>query len=217
VNPTARTLEEFATCGGVSAIFSAGSTGAGHHWQLFGQDGSQLARTARVHNGGKIAQLWWKAVTLTGMDANNDIHVELIGADGSALARASASYMKETVTLSDPTGRHLGHTKRDKKVVTVYGADDVALAEFTCEGDDPWPVRRPSGEDIGEVLAGEPGPSLSAPLWQWALDTQWALNTTAYRQAMHLGLRRVNRYSFTPTRPVVPMLALLPLLCGLSY
>jgi hypothetical protein len=150
----------------VSAIFSAGSTGAGHHWQLFGQDGSQLARTARVHNGGKIAQLWWKAVTFTGMDAKNDIHVELIGADGNPLARASSSYMKETVTVSDPTGRLLGHTKRDKKVVTVYGTDDVALAQFTCEGEDPWPVRMPSGDDIGEVLAGEPGPSLSAPLWQ---------------------------------------------------
>jgi hypothetical protein len=161
--------------------------------------------------------MWWKAVTYTGMDAKNDIHVELIGADDTALARASSSYMKETVTVSDPTGRLVGHTKRDKKVVTVYGPDEVALAEFTCDGKAPWPVRGPSADDIGEVLAGQPGPSLSAPLWQWALDTQWALNTTTYRQAMHLGLRRVTRYSFTPTRPVVPILALLPLLCGLSY
>ena len=213
----ARTLEEIATCGGVSAVFSAGSTGGGHHWKLFGQNGSQLAHTARVHNGGKIAQLWWKAVTFTGMDAKNDIHVELIGAEGTALARASSSYMKESVTVSDPTGRPLGHTKRHKKDVTVYGPDDVPIAEFSCDGTDPWPVRRPSGDDIGEVLAGEPGPSLSAPLWQWALDTQWAVNTTTYRQAMHLGLRRVNRYSFTPTSPVAPILALLPLLCGLSY
>jgi hypothetical protein len=217
VSPTARTLEEFATCGGVTAVFNAGSTGGGHHWRLFGQDGSQLARTERVHNGGKVAQLWWRAVTLTGMDAKNDIHVELIGADGRALARASSSYMKESVTVSDPAGRPMGHTKRNKKVVTVYGPDEVALAAFTYDGADPWPVRRPSGDGIGEVLAGEPGPSLSAPLWQWALDTQWALNTTTYRQAMHLGLKRVNRYSFTPTVPVVPILALLPLLCGLSY
>jgi hypothetical protein len=217
VSPTARTLEEIATCGGVCAVFSAGSTGDGHHWKLFGQDGSPLAHTARVHNGGKIAQLWWKAVTFTGMDAKNDIHGELIGADGNALARVSSSYMKESVTVSDTTGRPLGRTKRHKKDVTVYGPDDLVLAEFTCDGKDPWPVRRPSGDEIGEVLAGEPGPSLSAPLWQWALDTQWALNTTTYRQAMHLGLRRVNRYSFTPTSPVTPILALLPLLCGLSY
>lgn len=217
MTPTARTLEDFAACGDVSAVFSAGATGGDHHWKLFGQNGSQLAHTVRVHNGGKFAQLWWKAVTLTGMDAKNDIHVELIGAEGRPLARASSSYMKETVTVSDPTGRPLGHTKRDKKVVTVYGPDGIALGQFDYDGDGPWPVRTPSGDALGEVLAGEPGPSMSAPLWQWALDTQLALNTTTYRQAMHLGLRRVNRYSFTPTRPVLPIVALLPLLCGLSY
>jgi len=217
LSSTGRALEDFSTCGGVLAVFNAGSTGQGHHWRLFAQDGSQLAHTVRVHNGGKLAQLWWRAVTLTGMDAKNDIHVELIGAEGTPLARASSSYMKESVTISDPAGRRLGRTKRNKNVVTVFGSYDVALAEFDYDGESPWPVRRPSGGDIGELLAGEPGPSLSAPLWQWALDTQLALNTTTYRQAMHLGLRRVNRYSFTPTTPVPPILALLPLLCGLSY
>jgi hypothetical protein len=217
VFPTARSLDDFATRGGVTAVFNAGGTGQGHHWQLFGQDGSELAHTARVHNGGKLAQVWWKVVTLTGMDANNDIHVELLGAEGSALARASSSYMKGTVTVADPAGRHIVSTKRDKKVVTVYGAGDVAVAEFTCEGDDPWPVRSPAGDVLGEVLAGEPGPSLSAPLWQWMVDTQWALSTATYNNAMHLGLRRVKRYSFAPAGRVPPVLALLPLLCGLSY
>jgi hypothetical protein len=51
--------------------------------------------TTGAHRAGaqraKIAQLWWKAVTFTRMDAKNDIHVELIGADGSAMARASSS------------------------------------------------------------------------------------------------------------------------------
>jgi hypothetical protein len=216
VFPTARTLDDFAACGGVTAVFNAGSTGLGHHWQLFGQDGSQLARTERVHSGGKVAQLWWKVVTLTGMDVNNDIHVELIGAESIPLARASSSYTRETVTVSDPTGQPLGRTKRAKKVVTVYGPDDVELAEFTCDGDGPWPVRSPAGDILGEVLAGEPGPSLSPDLWQW-VDPQWALNTATYNRAMHMGLRRVKQYSFAPAGRVPPVLTLLPLLCGLSY
>ena len=122
---TARTLDDFAACGGVTAVFNTGTTALGHHWQLFGQNGSELARTERVHSGGKVARVWWKAVTLTGMDVNNDIHVELVGADGAALARASSTYTDPTVTLSDPTGRSWGHTKRNDKAVTVYGPPGI--------------------------------------------------------------------------------------------
>lgn len=216
MSATARTLDDFAACGGVTAVFNAGSTALGHHWKLFGQNGSELAHTDRVHSGGKVARVWWKAVTLTGMDVNNDIHVELVGADGTALARASSTYTEPTVTVSDATGRPWGRTRRNDKVVTVYGPDDDALSEFTCDGDSPWPVRSPAGDVLGEVLAGVPGPSLSPDLWMW-LDPQGALNDQAYNQTMHLGLRRVMQYSFAPARRVQPVLALLPLLCGLSY
>ena len=217
MNATARTLDDFAACGGVTAVFNAGSTALGHHWQLFGQNGSELARTERVHSGGKVAQVWWKAVTLTGMDVNNDIHVELVGADGTALARATSTYNQPAVTVSDPTGRSWGHTKRDDKIVTVFGPDDVALAQFTYDsGDSPWQVRSPAGDVLGEVLAGVPGPSLSPDLWMW-LDPQGTLNDQAYNQTMHMGLRRVKQYSFAPAYRVPPILALLPLLCGLSY
>lgn len=216
MSATARTLDDFSACGGVTAVFNPGSTALGHHWQLFGQNGSELARTERVHSGGKVAQVWWKAVTLTGMDVNNDIHVELVGADGTALARASSTYTDPTVTVSDATGRSWGHTIRNDKVVSVYGPDDSPVAEFTYDGDSPWPVRSPAGDVLGEVLAGVPGPSLSPDLWMW-LDPQGAMNDQAFNQTMHLGLRRVMQYSFAPTRRVSPILALLPLLCGLSY
>jgi hypothetical protein len=213
---TARTLDDFADCGGLTAVFNAGTTALGHHWRLVGQDGSELARTIRTHTGGKVARAWWKAVTLTGMDVNNDIHVELVGADGTTLARASSTYNQPTVTLSDPTGRSWGLIKRDDNVVTIYGPNNAALAEFTCDGDSPWPVRGPSGDVLGEVLAGFPGPSLSPDLWMW-MDPQGALNDQAYSQTMHLGLRRVKQYSFAPTGRVRPILALLPLFCGLIY
>lgn len=214
---TARSLDELATHGAITAVFNAGTTGGGHHWQLLAQDGSLLAHTERVHNGGAIRQAFWQFITATGLDANNDIHVDVIGAGGSRLARASSSYMKEAVTVTAADGRQIVGTKRDKKVVTVFGASDAVVAEFSCDDDGPWPVRSPAGAVLGEVLAGDPGPSLNAPLWQWLVDTQWALNTTTYRRAMHLGLKRVNRYAFAPTGGVDPALALLPLLCGLSY
>lgn len=214
--PTARSLDDIAASGGVTAVFNAGTTALGHHWRLFGQDGSELARTVRTHNGGKVARAWWKAVTLTGMDVNNDINVELVGADGTALARATSTYNQPTVTLFDPTGRRWGLIKRDDNVVTVYGPDAAALAEFTYAGDGPWPVCGPGGEMLGEVLAGVPGPSLSPELWMW-VDPQGALNDQAYSQTMHLGLRRVKQYAFAPTGRVQPILALLPLFCGLIY
>jgi len=217
VSPTARSLGELANGGAITAVFNAGTTGGGHHWQLLAQDGCELARSERVHNGGAVRQAFWQFITATGLDANNDIHVDVIGADDHRLARATASYMKEAVTVTDPDGRQIVSTKRDKKVVTVYGTGDAAIAEFNYDGDGPWPVRSPAGEVLGELLAGDPGPSLNAPLWQWLVDTQWALNTTTYRRAMHLGLRRVNRYAFAPAGRLDPALALLPLLCGLSY
>ncbi len=217
VSGTARTLDDFTTCGGVTAVFNAGDTGLGHHWRLFGRDGSPLAHTKRYHHGGKVAQVWWKFVSLTGLDANNDIHVELIGADGLVLARASSSYIQEAVTVTDPAGNQIVRTQRTKEVVSVYTTGDGPVAKFPCAGEDPWPVRSPAGDVLGEVLAGEPGPAQSAPLWQWVIDPRWALNSSAYTNAMHLGLKRVSQYSFVPTGRVDAGLALLPLLCGLSY
>ena len=217
MSPTARTLEEIATCGGVSAVLSAGSTGGGHHWKLVRPEwiptGAHRAGTQRRQDCAAVVE--GRHLHRNGRQERHPCRADRRG--GHCTGPREFQLHERSVTVSDPTGRPLGNTKRHKKDVTVYGPDDVPLAEFSCDGKDPWPVRRPSGDDIGEVLAGEPGPSLSAPLWQWALETQWALNTTTYRQAMHLGLRRVNRYSFTPTSPVVPILALLPLLCGLSY
>jgi hypothetical protein len=214
---TARSLDDLANGGGITATFHAGPTALGHHWKLCAQDGSTLARTVRVHNGGKAAQRFWKLVTATGFDVNNDIHLEVIGADDQALARASSSYTKETVTVVDPGGGRVARSTRDKKAFSVDGQDDDEVATLMCEGDGPWQVRGPSGDVLGEVLAGEPGPSLSPALWHW-VDPQWALNTATYARGMHLGLRRVKRYSFAPTASEQPpAVALLPLLCALTY
>lgn len=218
-SPLAESLDDLARSGGGTAVFHAGATALSHHWQLFDRTGSALARTARVHNGGKAAQVFWKFLTTTGLDANNDIHVELLGAGDRLLARASSSYSSETVAITDPAGRQVARSKRNKQTFTVYGSDDTALIELTCDGDGPWPVRDSAGTVVGELLAGEPGPSLSPAMWQW-IDPQFALNTATYARTMHLGLRRVTRYSLAPTDASAPdaaALAVLPILAGLTY
>jgi hypothetical protein len=219
VLPTARSLDDISRGGGITATFHPGSTALGHHWQLAAQDDTLLAHTARVHSGGKPAQMIWKFLSVTGLDANNDIHVELIGADNVPLVRASSSYSKETVTVLDPAGLPVARSKREKKKLSIYGADDAPVAELNCEGDGPWPVQSPAGEVLGELLAGEPGPSLSPELWHW-VDPQWALNTATYARTMHLGLRRVKRYSLAPNssgQALPAAVTLLPLLAGLTY
>jgi hypothetical protein len=218
VNPTGTSLDDLANGGGITAVFHAGGTALGHHWKLYAQNGAHLASTVRVHSGGAAAQTFWKFLTLTGLDANNDIHVELRGADDCVLVRLSSIYDKPAVvTVSDPDGTQLAKTTRDKSAFALTGPAEQPLTELTCDGDGPWPVRNPAGEVIGELLAGQPGPALSPALWQW-VDPQWALNTATYARTMHLGLRRVQQYAFAPTaRTETPVVALLPLLCGLTY
>jgi hypothetical protein len=218
MDPTATSFDELADGGGITAVFHAGGTALGHHWKLYAQNGHLLARTVRVHSGGAAAQRFWKFLTLTGLDANNDIHVELRGADDRVLVRLSSIYDKPAiVTVANPDGAQLAKSTRDRSTFTLTGPAEQPLAVLTCDGDSPWPVRDSAGATVGEVLAGEPGPSLSPALWQW-VDPQWALNTATYARTMHLGLRRVQRYSFAPAGASrSPMLTLLPLLCGLTY
>lgn len=216
--PLARSLDEFAGAGGVTAAFSAGGTGLGHHWQLFSPSGELLARTARVHSGGKAAQVFWKFLSVTALDAGNDIHVELRGADDAVLARASSINDKPgIVTVSDPSGEQVVRSSRKKDSLRVYGHDDQMLAEIACDGDGPWQVQEVEGNVVGDLIAGEPGLSTSQGLTQWVLAPQLALSSAAYAKGQHLGLRRVAQYSFAPTPSAPSALALLPLLCGLTY
>ena len=212
----ARSLDD--VNGATTVVFHPGATPAGHFWEVRCQTGDPLARSTRIHRGGKFAQVFWKWWTVTGMGVGDDIHIELLGVDDVVLGCITSLNDKPAVvTVTDPAGTRVARSQRRRDVLTVYGSDDAPLAELTCEGDGPWPVRDTAGTELGELLAGEPGPSTALSKWVW-VDPQYALNTATYARSMHLGLRRVKRYSYLPTtRPQPSTLGLLPLLCGLTY
>ena len=220
LEPVAESLKDIAVGSGLTAVFRAGTTALGHRWELCGADGSLLARTARVHRGGNVAQKLWKLVTLIGMDAGNDIYLELRGAREEVLARISSINDKPApVTISDPGGRIIVKSVRQQQDMTLYGPEDGVLARLAGEGDGPWLVRDSSGVELGQLVGGEPGPSTTPQLTELLLSPQAALNSAAYNNSQHLGLRRVTQYSFvaaTQDAATVPML-LLPLLAGLTY
>jgi hypothetical protein len=216
---TAFTLDHFASGGGTTAVFRAGLTAQSHQWDIKAQSGSLLAHTARYHRGGKFAQAFWKFWNVIGMGAGDDIHVEVVGAEGVQLARATTGNWPAVVTVTDAAGRQVVRSKRKKDTFTVYDRDDQPIAVLQRDGDGPWPLRSEAGDVLGEVLAGKPGPK-SPALWEWAAWPDVALDSAAYNKNMHLGLRRVVQYSFTPAAHAGPnavALALLPLLCGLTY
>lgn len=228
--PVATSLAALGLRGGSTALFVAGVTAGKHHWELRAATGELLAVTARVHNGGRVAQAYWKLVTLTGMEAGSDIHVELRGADDRVLARITAANdAPATVTITDENGVRIAHSVREKTLllrvkepdaIAVHGSGDDVVARIDIDGDGPWTVHNGSGAALGELLAGAPGPSL-APHWSLWIEPRWALSVAAYNNSQQLGIRRVTQYTFNPAAgspaPASVALALLPLITGLTY
>lgn len=226
--PLARSLQDLTRYREVAAFFRAGMSGNEHHWELRSPFGELLALTHRVHSGGKVAQMWWKLVSATGMDAGNDIHLELRGADSRVLATISSTNdAPAVVTVTDDSGRPVARSAREKTALlrtkhpdrlTVHDADDRLVAQIECEDDSPWQLQDEAGGIFGELLAGPPGPS-RIPRWYTWIDPKWALSEASYHHGQHLGLRRVTQYSCALSSDAPPTLAhtLLPLIAGLSY
>ncbi len=189
-----------------------------------------LAVTARVHTGGRTARTFWKLVTLTGMDAGNDIHVELRGAHGRVLARiTSTNDAPATVTVRDAQGALVATSVREKTMLlkvkhpdgfTVVDAGDQVLARVDFETEPPWQVLDGAGALVAELFAGEPGPTLS-PRWSDWIDPKWALSVAAYASGQHLGMAGAQRYTAVahgePCGSNAVVRALLPLIAGLGY
>lgn len=228
--PLAQSLSDITRRSGIAALFSAGLTGDGHHWELRSAAGELLAVTARVHKGGRGAQAFRKVLSLTGLDAGNDIHAELRGAQGRVLARiSSTNAAPANVTVLDDAGALVAKSIRDKTLLlkvkhpdkfVVVDAEDQVTCSVDCESDPPWQVLDGDGALIGELLAGKPGPTLS-PTWTDWLDPKWGLSVATYAHGQHLGIADSQQYTAVahggPSDRQSTVLALLPLLAGLSY
>jgi len=216
-------LEELGAARAIVAVFHAGQTALGHRWSVADAAGNELIRTRRTHHGGLVKRALWKSVTLTGLDSGNDLYVDLLDSSDAVVARASSLNQKPpTVTVADPRNRPFGRLRRDgAQLVLESGDSPSTVASITADGDGPWPVTGPGGERYGELLAGDPGPSTS-PSWLELLGVEPMSRSSDFARTMHLGIRRVLRYTLLrsesdapPPAPVI--VALLPLLAGLSY
>lgn len=227
--PLAESLSDIAARGNIAALFRPGATGDGHHWELRSATGELLALTARVHKGGQGARVFRKFLSVTGLDAGNDIHAELRGARGRTLARiSSTNAAPAVVTVHDDAGSLVAKSIREKTMLlkvkhpdhfVVVDADDRVVCKVDCESDPPWPVLDDAGTLVGELLAGEPGPTLS-PHWSDWIDPKWGLSVATYAQGQHLGIARSQQYTTVAhgdRSDRRPILALLPLMAGLSY
>jgi hypothetical protein len=66
--------------------------------------------------------------------------------------------------------------------LVVHDADDRVCAQIECEDDGPWQIRDDADMILGELVAGEPGPSL-APRWYIWVDPKWAMSDATDAQA----------------------------------
>lgn len=224
--PLAQSLADITSQRGIAAVFRAGLTGGDHHWELRSAAGDLLAITARQHRGGRGARAFGKFLSLTGLDAGNDIHVELRGASERVLARiSSTNAAPATVSVLDDAGSLVAKSVRDKTLLlkvkhpdafVVVDGDDRVAARVDCEGDPPWRVLDGSGASVGELFAGEPGPTLS-PQWSDWIDPKWGLSVATYARGQHLGIASCQQYTVVVNDGTSAVPALLPLIAGLSY
>lgn len=228
--PLAESLNDIARQGNIAALFRPGATGDSHKWELRSATGELLAITARVHKGGQGARAFRKFLSVTGLDAGNDIHAELRGAQDRTLARISSTNAAPAVlTILDDSGSLVTKSIREKTMLLkvkhpdrflVVDADDRVVCSVDCESAPPWPVLDDAGALIGELLAGEPGPTLP-PHWSDWIDPKWGLSVATYAQGQHLGIARSRQYTVIAhggSSDRLPIfLALLPLMAGLSY
>ena len=162
------------------------------------------------------------------MDAGNDIHVELRGAGERVLARiSSTNAAPATVTVLDDAGWLVAKSARDKtlllKIKHSSSLSTPTIASppaWIARTIPPWQVLDGSGAFIGELFAGEPGPTLS-PHWSDWIDPKWGLSVATYAHGQHLGIARSQQYTAVsqggPSNRQSTVVALLPLIAGLSY
>ena len=151
------------------------------------------------------------------MDSGNDIHCELLGRDGAVARLSSANAKPAVVTVTDANGLAIGRSVHEGDRLALDDGSGRALADVVLHEDGAWIVRDGAGADLGELLAGDPGPSTAMSVFE--MLTNYAPNMSSdFARTMHLGVRRVMRYALGRSdASAPPVVGLLPLLAGLSY
>ena len=210
----------------VTANFKAGSTPLGHHWELVDGDGEPIGRTDREYGGGALKRGLWRAVTVTGMDADNDIRATVLDAGGTAVAHLFSRNEKDLrVEVSTPDDAPLAVVHRDRETGFSYEAGGRVVATLPVPDPKatPWALLDADGRRIGRVdrVAAErvAGPSL--------LDYAVGLNTITdnasdFQRTMHLGFAFSKTYSIAlaelpSSEPLRTLAVLTPVILGYAY
>jgi hypothetical protein len=210
----------------LTADFKAGTTALGHHWELLDADGQTVGRTEREYGGSALKRGLWRAVTVTGMDADNDIRARVLDAGGTEIAHLLSRNAKDLrVELTRPDGTPLAVVHRDRDQVFRYEADGRVVATLPVPDPKvtPWELLDADGRRLGVVdrVKAErvAGPSL--------LDYAIGLNTVTdnasdFQRTMHLGFAFSRTYSVTlaelpAAEPLRTLAVLTPVILGYAY
>jgi hypothetical protein len=211
----------------LTARFKAGSTPLGHRWELFDADDQPVGCTKREYGGGALKRGLWRAVTVTGMDADNDIRARVIDADGKEVVHLfSRNDQDLRVELARPDGTALGVARRDPEAGFRFedaGGAVVATVPIADVKASPWELLDAEGGRLG-LLDRVKAERVAGPS---VLDYVVGLNTVTdnasdFQRTMHLGFAFSNTYSVTlaelpPDEPLRTFAVLAPVIAGYAY
>jgi hypothetical protein len=208
--------------------FQSGTTANGHHWDLLDDDDEPVGEVRRVHSGGRFKRAMWKSVTLTGMDAGNDIRAAVHDAEGRVVAHLfSHNTRPEYLTeVSDADGTPIGQARRrDNEGFTLEDPDGTVLArlDYTPQQEDPIYLRDAAGEPIA-ALARVPAKHVSPfSVTAMVLDipdmSAWEsdVERTKHRGFAHASVYSVRMEALPAVEPLRTLTALSPVIGALSY
>ena len=210
----------------VTATFKAGTTALGHHWELLDAGGAPVGRTRREYSGGALGRGLWRAVTVTGMDADNDIRAAVLDADGTPVAHLFSRNEKDLrVEVSRPDGPEIAVVHRDRETGFRYEAGGRVVATLPVPDvkATPWELLDADGRRLG-VVDRVPAQRAEGPsLLDYAIGINLITdNAQDFQRTMHLGFAFSNTYSVAlaelpASEPLRTLAVLTPAILGYAY
>jgi hypothetical protein len=212
----------------VTAVFVAGKTALGHHWELRGADDELVGRTSRSYSGGALGRVMWRTVTVTGMDSDNDIKAEVLDGDGALVCRLfSRNDSKDRrVEFFDKAGAPFGVAHRRPGEGFVFAdpngraVGSIAIAEGA---EAPWPLLDGEGRTIGVLVRERAKLVADASLLDYAIGINTITdNARDFQNTMHLGFAFSKTYGVSLVElpafePLRTFAVLAPVIAGYAY